>query len=96
MALLLQRALPVFLLAIALIAVPALLFQQQGVPRLRFLRAERDRVTDENRELERDVTRLRAQVKQLREDPRAVEAIARDQLGLVRRSEVVFHFGKAH
>ncbi len=96
MAVLLQRALPVFLLAIALIAVPALLFQQQGVPRLRFLRAELDRVTDENRELERDVTRLRAQVKQLREDPLAVEAIARDQLGLVRRSEVVFHFGKAH
>ncbi len=95
MAVLLQRALPAFLLALVLIAVPALLFQKEGLPRLRFLRAELDRVTEENRELERDVVRLRAQVKQLREDPRAVETIAREQLGLVRRSEVVFHFGKA-
>jgi cell division protein FtsB len=33
-------------------------------------------------------------VQELRDDPAAVERIARDQLGMVRRSEVVFQFAK--
>jgi HAE1 family hydrophobic/amphiphilic exporter-1 len=48
----------------------------------------------ENAELRRDVAKLRTEVKDLREDPQAVERIAREQLGLVRKSEVVFQFDK--
>jgi cell division protein FtsB len=40
------------------------------------------------------VAHLRVEVDALRDDPAAVERIARDQLGMVRRSEVVFQFGK--
>jgi cell division protein FtsB len=49
-------------------------------------------VQAENAELRRDVGRLRTEVKELRENPTAVERIAREQLGLVRKSEVVFQF----
>jgi len=90
----LQRTLPIAMLSLALVAVPVLVLQPEGLPRLRGLQRELDQVETENDELKRDVTRLRVEVQQLRDDPAAVERIARDELGMVRKSEVVFQFGK--
>lgn len=64
------------------------------MPRMRALDKELKGVETENAELRRDVARLRNEVKDLRENPAAVERIAREQLGLVRKSEVVFQFDK--
>jgi len=61
---------------------------------MRALEKELQNVESENAELRRDVTRLRTEVKDLRDNPAAVERIAREQLGLVRKSEVVFQFEK--
>jgi cell division protein FtsB len=91
---LLQRTLPIAMLSLALVAVPVLVLQPEGLPRLRGLQKELDQVDKENDELKREVTRLRVEVQQLRDDPAAVERIARDELGMVRKSEVVFQFGK--
>ena len=88
-----QRALPIAILAVALVGAPLLIFEPAGLPRMRALDKELTEVNGANAELRRDVTHLRAEVKQLRDDPAAVERIARDQLGLVRKSEVVFQFG---
>ena len=89
-----ERALPIGMLALALVGVPVLIFQPEGLPRMRGLEKELAEVSAENAELRRDVAKLRVSVKELRDDPAAVERIARDQLGLVRKSEVVFQFGK--
>lgn len=91
----LERALPLGILGVALIGAPLLIFEPEGLPRMRALEKELAEVQDENVELRRDVTRLRAEVRDLRDQPAAVERIAREQLGLVRKSEVVFQFGKA-
>jgi cell division protein FtsB len=91
---LVERALPVGLLSLALIGVPVLVLEPEGLPRMRALEKELAEVTAENAELRRDVAKYRVEVKALRDDPAAVERIARDQLGLVRKSEVVFQFGK--
>jgi len=90
----LQRTLPVAMLSLALVSVPVLVLEPQGLPRLRALQKELDQVNAENDDLRHEVGRLRVEVRQLRDDPAAVERIARDQLGMVRRSEVVFQFGK--
>jgi cell division protein FtsB len=90
----LQRTLPIAMLSLALVAVPVLVLQPEGLPRLRGLQRELDQVETENDELKRDVSRLRVEVQQLRDNPAAVERIARDELGMVRKSEVVFQFGK--
>ena len=82
------------MLALALVAVPVLVLEPEGLPRLRALQKELDQVNTENDELRRDVGRLRIEVKQLRDDPAAIERIARDELGMVRKSEVVFQFGR--
>jgi len=81
-------------LTVSLIAVPVLVLEPQGMPRMRALDKELKEVEAENAELRRDVARLRTEVKDLRENPTAVERIAREQLGLVRKSEVVFQFDK--
>lgn len=90
----LQRTLPVAMLSLALVSVPVLVLEPQGLPRLRALQKELDQVNAENDDLRHEVGRLRVEVRQLRDDPAAVERIARDQLGMVRRSEVVFQFGR--
>jgi cell division protein FtsB len=89
-----ERALPIGLLALALVVVPILVLEPEGLPRMRALEKELGQVDAENAELKRDVTKLRVEVRELRDDPAAVERIARDQLGLVRKSEVVFQFGR--
>jgi cell division protein FtsB len=89
-----QRTLPVAMLVLALVAVPVLVLQPQGLPRLRSMQRELDGVEEENADLRREIARLRVEVRELRDDPAAVERIARVELGMVRRSEVVFQFGR--
>lgn len=90
----LLRGLPLAVLAVSLVTVPVLVLEPDGVPRMKALEKELADVETENAELRRDVSRLRAEVKGLREDPAAVERIAREELGLVRKSEIVFQFDK--
>jgi cell division protein FtsB len=90
----LQRALPIAILALAVVGAPLLIFEPEGLPRMRAMEKELCGVNAGNAELRRDVTRLRKQVKNLRDDPAAIERIARGELGLVRKSELVFQFTK--
>ncbi len=89
-----QRALPIAILGLAIVGAPLLIFEPEGLPRMRALEHELDQTNAENAELKRHIADLRVQVRDLRDDPAAVERIARDDLGLVRKSEVVFQFGK--
>ncbi|APR77241.1 Hypothetical protein A7982_02588 [Minicystis rosea] len=89
---LMERVLPVAVLVVALVGAPVLIFAPQGLPRLRGLQKELADVDEENAELRREIEALRGRVARLRDDPGAVERIARDNLGLVRQTEVVFQF----
>jgi cell division protein FtsB len=89
-----ERILPVMVLALALIGAPVMIFAPEGLPRLRGLERELAGVDAENRDLQREIDELSAGVGNLRDDPAAVERIAREDLGLVRQSEVVFQFKK--
>jgi len=91
---LVQRALPILLLGVAIVVVPALLLSSSGLFRLERLEAEREAARLEMSRLGKQVEVLRARVTDIKTDPNAVERVARDQLGLVRQTEVVFHFQK--
>jgi cell division protein FtsB len=84
------------ILGISLIAVPVMILGPDGLPRTRALETELSGIRNDNAELRRDITHLRAEVRALREDPASIERIARDQLGMVRKSEVVFQFPKGN
>lgn len=84
--------LPFSLLAMAVVAVPVAVLEEAGLPRYRALRAELIEIQRHNGRLRREVRSLVRQVDALRKDPSEVELIARDQLGMVRRGEIVFQF----
>lgn len=90
--LLLERILPIGILAVALIGAPIMIFAPEGLPRMRAVEKELADVDDDNAQLRREIEALRGNVARLRDDPAAIERIARDNQGLVRQTEVVFQF----
>jgi len=91
-ALFVQRVMPLAVLAMAAISVPLLMLSATGLPRLQGLREEKVRAVEEESRLSQQIWELRAEVARIKDDPAAVERAARDELGLVRRTEVVFQF----
>ncbi|HEY0468537.1 MAG TPA: septum formation initiator family protein [Polyangiaceae bacterium] len=91
-ALFVQRVMPLAVLAVAAISVPMLMLSATGLPRLQSLREEKVRADEEVSRLSQQIWELRAEVGRIKDDPAAVERAARDELGLVRRTEVVFQF----
>lgn len=87
-----ERLLPSAILVIAAVGAPFLIFSGEGLPRLRALEAELTSVRKENEDERRQIGFLRKNVQKLKDEPATVERIARDELGLVRRNEVVFQF----
>ena len=87
-----QVGLVVTVLAVAAISVPVLMLSPTGLPRLRNLEEERHRADEEVSRLSSQIAALRAEVARIKTDPAAVERAARDELGLVRTTEVVFQF----
>ncbi len=84
--------LPLALLTVAIVSVPMLVMGDAGLPRFRALRAELSEVEHENDRMRREVEHLRVEVDRLRDDPEAIERIARDELGMVRDDELLFQF----
>lgn len=76
----------------AVVVVPLQILDEQGLPRYRQLRSELEQVKERNIELDRRAGALIRQVERLRNDPSAVESVARDELGMVRDGEFVFQF----
>jgi cell division protein FtsB len=87
-----ERGLPIGVLVVALIGAPVMIFSPEGLPRLRGLERELAAVEAENRELAHELEERRGAAARLRDDPAALERIARDDLGLVRQTEIVFQF----
>ena len=79
-------------MVMAVMTVPTLVLDEQGLPRYRHLSAELGELRQSNEELVREIAALKAEVEALRTDPAYVERIARDELGMVRDEELVFQF----
>lgn len=88
----LRRFLPVSLLLLGVLGAPALLVGSRGYTRHLALEAERSRVEAEISHTKRRIEELRAEARAVKTDPEFLERTARDQLGLVRRTEVVYIF----
>lgn len=84
--------LPFLLMVMAIMTVPTLVLDEQGLPRYRLLRSELEELRDSNEELVREIAELKTEIASLRSDTNYVERIARDELGMVRPEEFVFQF----
>ena len=86
--------LPFLLLALAIVAVPLRVFDEQGLSRYQELKRELSEIEALNERLQREVGDLDRDVRLLRTDPAAIERIARDELGMIREGEIVFQFAE--
>ncbi len=84
--------LPFLLMVMAIMTVPTLVLDEQGLPRYRLLRSELEGLRHSNEDLVREIARLKTEIASLRSDTNYVERIARDELGMVRPEEFVFQF----
>ena len=84
--------LPLGLLLFAVIFVPVRILDAHGLPRYRALRAELEQTRERISRLRSEAQQLHEQVELLKTDPRAIERIARDELGMLRRDEILFDF----
>jgi cell division protein FtsB len=85
---------PFGLLVFTVAIVSLRVLSDAGLPRYRKLRAQLEHIEQDNKQLQRRITRLTAEVRDLSQDPEAVERIARDELGLLREGELLFQFGE--
>jgi cell division protein FtsB len=66
------------------------LFGDRGILQLQAERERADALASEIEELRGDNRRLAAEIQALKGDPRAIERLAREQLGMARPGETVF------
>jgi cell division protein FtsB len=90
----LRQLLPAGLLLLAATTVPALIWSPKGLARVEALEQQRKALQLEVQHLERDIARLTIQAESIKTSPTSVERVARDELGLVRQTEVVLQFKK--
>jgi cell division protein FtsB len=84
--------LPLSLLVFAIVFVLLRILEEQGLPRYRKLRTELEQTRAQSARLRREVVALEEHVARLRQDPAALERIARDEIGMLRRDEIVYQF----
>jgi cell division protein FtsB len=87
-----RYALPIALLLAAAVLVPLKVFDSKGLDRVRRLTLELQSIEDANRLIRRENDALRQQIRAFHSDPGYMEKIARDELGLIGPSEVVYQF----
>lgn len=85
----LWRGAAAFLLAAALAYTPYHLYTRSGFAKYLSLRKELAGLQAVNAQLRGDIARLEREAEALRNDPRAIERVARQELGWVRSGDVV-------
>ena len=88
------RGLAAVLLAVTFGYVPYHLYARSGYARYRELRRDCAAAKIRNAHLRAENERLAREVEALRTDPRALEQVARADMGWVRPGEILFDFGE--
>ena len=82
-------------LLVVLLILGVALFGEKGVVRRVKLMRESEALKEEVRALKEDNTRLREEIEALRSDHRYLEQLARRELGMVRKDEIIYQFRPA-
>ncbi len=79
---------------LVLASVLLIIWSPNGLLHLRQLHVEHQELLQENNILEKENHDLYEEISRLQKDPDAIESLARQELGLVREGELIFHFVK--
>ena len=87
------------ILALALVCVALIvheIFGMHGYLALRRERKDSDALQQQIQNLQQENQRLETQIKALKSDPKAIEKMAREQMGLARPGEIIFTLPDKH
>ncbi len=68
----------------------AIIFGDQGLADLQLLKKKLDVLVQKNKKLEHENLSLYNEIDRLRHDPEFIENVARKELGMIRKDEVIF------
>jgi cell division protein FtsB len=66
-----------------------ILFSDKGLSDLFKLKSERDRLMNQNVQLKKENNTLYRTIERLRNDPEYIESVARKELGMIKKDEVI-------
>jgi len=69
-------------------------FGGRGIMQIYQLKEERNRIQESNARLQEDNRKLAEKISRLRNSKEEVEKVAREELGLVKKGEIVYQFDK--
>jgi len=69
-----------------------IIFGDRGLVEVGRLKGERDRLLKDNRDLQQQNLSLRREIDRLKTDPAYIEHVARQELGMIGRDEVIVRF----
>ncbi len=87
------------ILGLALICVALVvheIFGQHGYLALQKQRREHDALQQQIQQLQKENQQLQTQIKSLKTDPKAIEKVAREQMGLARPGEIIYSLPDKH
>jgi len=79
---------------LVLASVLLIIWSPNGLLHLHSLQSEHQELLKKNHILEKQNHHLYEEISRLQNDPDAIESLARQELGLVRDGELIFHFVK--
>ncbi len=85
-----QKILLAFVIAALFSLLSFIIFGENGVADLHILKVERDNLLKRNAELSQENLSLYREIERLKNDPKYVENVARQELGVIGKDEVIF------
>jgi cell division protein FtsB len=86
----LLKLVSVVLLCIAALVLPFVIFGENGLPRVRKLEEQVERIRERNRAVQWEIMELDREILEFRENPQLIRQVAREELGYVTSDEIVF------
>jgi len=69
-----------------------IIFGDNGMIDLRHLKKERDKLSEENQFIRQEISLLYSEIERIKNDPSYIEAIARQELGMIGEDEIILRF----
>ncbi|MBI3754908.1 MAG: septum formation initiator family protein, partial [Deltaproteobacteria bacterium] len=76
------------------IIIALTIFGDRGLVRVYKLSKERDSIKNYNEKIQAENSSMRNEIERLKADDKYIEMIARKELGMIGKNEVVYHFKK--
>ena len=86
----LLKTVSIVLLCTAAVLLPFVIFGENGLPRVRKLERQLERIREKNSAVEWETQELSREIQHFRKNPELIKQVAREELGYVTSDEVVF------